>query len=437
MLLRERSHRPVVVYLIMAVLFSWRAYAAERFDLARLLLQSTSFDNILRTNAEQAGFIADRLPEDLPPELRSDLRRAIDSNLDYNKTEEALLRTAISKVDRSTIDLNSRWWASSSGREIAKAESAIYASLFGDSTFEAYNPTQEPQDPSNAGLVDEILRTGGYHQFVTSLWVATADLKQCFLTSVDASEQSDCAQMRSPFSGKADQLTSRIYQVATARYLKVSAGDLKAYLVYLRSPGTLATLNVLRSAERQLEQQSWQRVVQQTRTAMNAYAKSHFADVNDAKLFDTVGDIDNGRNLSRARFTLLLMSRSDPPNPAVLVQLARVTLKLAHDLTGSDNAPSVPQIDAASLESAQRYIDKAIVLDPNRADALMIRGHIAYLQRRFKESIELLEKAQAMGGTNPWLHINLGDALWAEAMQPSAINQPMSQRAADEFEAAL
>jgi tetratricopeptide (TPR) repeat protein len=309
--------------------------------------------------------------------------------------------------------------------------------LFRESTFEAYNPTTQPQDPSNAGLVGDILRTGRYEQFVADLLLATAELRQCLLTSLDATEQSGCAQTRPPLSGKADQLTSRIYQVAAARYLKVSTGDLKAYLVYLRSTSTLATLTALRSAEVEVERQSWQTVVQQAATAMNAYAKSHFPDVNGAQLSNTVSDIDNGQNLSRARLTLLLMSRSGPPNPAVLVQLARVTLKLAPDLTTNDIEPSVPRIDATSLETAQRYVDRAIALDPSGADAVMIRGHISYLQWRFQESIQLLDKAVAMGGTSPWLHVNLGDALWAQAMQPPAVNRAMSQRAAEEFEGAL
>jgi hypothetical protein len=430
------GNKCAAVCLTVAVLFNWNAYAAE-YDSARQLLQLTSLDNILRTDAEQAGFITDNLPEDLPPELRSDLRRAIDSNLDYNKMEEALLKTAVSKIDSATIDLNSRWWASSSGREIAKAESSIYASLFDGSTFEVYNPTAQPADSSNDELVDDILKLGKYQQFVASLLLATADSRQCLLTSLDATERSDCAQTRSPLSGKTDQLTSRIHQIAAARYLKVSAGDLKAYLVYLQSPGTLATLTALRSAELQVEQQSWQKVVQQANTAFNTYAKVHFAKIDDAKIGETAHDIDDGRNLSRARFTLLLMSRAGPPKPALLLQLARVTLKLAQNLTTNDIEPSVPRIDPASLETAQRYADQTIALDPKRADAVMIRGHIAYLQWRFQESIELLEKAVAMGGTNPWLHVNLGDALWAQAMQPPAVNQALSQRAADEFEVAL
>lgn len=437
MLLRERNHSSVFCYGVIIVLFSSCAYSAENFDSRRQLIRLTSLDNILRTDAEQAGFISDRLPEDLPSELRSDLRRVIDANLDYNKMEDALLKTAFSKIDRSTLDLNARWWASSSGREIAKAESSIYASLFGDSTFEAYNPTAQPQDPSNSGLVDDLLTAGKYSHFVADLLLATGDSRRCLLAGLDATATSGCAQGLSPLDGKADQLTSSIARVAVARYLRVSAGDLNAYLVYLRSTDTLSTLTTLRTAELEVEKQSWQKAMQQVNIAIDTYAKSHFGGVNDAKLGEIVGDIDTGQNLPQARFTLSLMRRGGPPNAAVLVQSARVTLKLAQDLTGSDNAPSVPQIDASSLESAQRYIDEALALDANRADALMISGHIAYLQRRFQQSADLLEKAKAMGDTSPWLHVNLGDTLWAIAMQPPGVNRPIGQRAAEEFEAAL
>ena len=96
----------------------------------------------------------------------------------------------------------------------------------------------------------------------------------------------------------------------------------------------------------------------------------------------------------------------------------------------------VPRV--VTLEFGSRATgDQAIALDAYRADALMISGHIAYLQRRFQQSTELLEKAKAMGGTSPWFHVNLGDALWEIAMQPPDVNRPISQRAAEEFEAAL
>src|ERR1700691_2596083 len=121
-----RSRLYLFFFSIVFCLSAWNAHGAGNLESARRLIQLTSIDNILRTDAEQAGFIADRLPEDLPPELRSSLRRAIDASLDYNRMEDALLKSLSSKFDGETIDVNSRWWASSSGREIAKAESSIF-----------------------------------------------------------------------------------------------------------------------------------------------------------------------------------------------------------------------------------------------------------------------------------------------------------------------
>jgi tetratricopeptide (TPR) repeat protein len=394
-------------------------------------------ENILRTDAEQAGFIADRLPEDLPPELRSSLRRAIDANLDYNRMEDALLKSLSSKLDGETIDVNSRWWASSSGREIAKAESSIFASLFSDSTFEAYNPTAHPAEASNAGPVGEVLATDNFVEFVADLAQSTGQLRLCVLSSLEVTAVSDCAQRKTSPGDQTDELHRKISAIAAARFSKVSSGDLNAYLAYLRSNKALATLAVLRVAEAQVERESWQKALLEANSAVNAYAGSHFSHVDEAALSAIVIDIDAGRNLSGDRLTLLLMARGSAPTPAVLLQLARVTLKLPQQFYEPADPPAIPVIDKATLESAQRYIEQALALDANRADAVMISGHIAYLQRRFQQSTELLQRAKSMGGSSPWLHINLGDALWAIAMQPPAVNRAISQQAADEFETAL
>jgi tetratricopeptide (TPR) repeat protein len=432
-----RSRLYLFFFPIVFCLSAWDAYAAGNLESARRLVQVTSLESILRTDAEQAGMIADRLPEDLPQELRSSLRRAIDGNLDYNRMEEALLKSLSSKIDAETIDVNSRWWASSSGREIAKAESSIFASLFGDSTFEAYNPTAHPADASNAGPVEEVLATGKFAEFVSDLLQSTAQLRRCILSSLDVTAGSDCAERKTPSGNQADQLARSIRPIAAARLLKVSSGDLNAYLAYLRSTKALATMAALRAAEAQVERVSWKKAVEEANTAVDAYARSHFGHVDDAALREIDIDIDAGRNLPQDRFSLLLMARGSAPNPAVLLQLARVTLKLPQEYNEPTGPPSVPGIDKATLESARRYIELALSLDANRADAVMISGHIAYLQRRFQQSAELLERAKAMGGSSPWLRINLGDALWAIAMQPPAVNRTISQQAADEFETAL
>jgi hypothetical protein len=305
MSLRNYSHRSVTLYCLIVVLFGHGARAVENLDSGRQLIRLTSLDNILRTDAEQASLITAQLPEEFPPELRSDLRHAIDTNLDYNKMEDALLKATLTTLDSSILARNSTWWSSSPGREIAKAESSIYASLFGGSTFEAYNPTARSQDPANARLVDDILATGGYEQFVAGLLLTTVGPRLCFPVSWDAVAlpPSDCAQRRSPSGGIAVQLTSSVSQAAAARYLKVSRDDLNAYLVYLRSRDALAILTALRSAESEVEKRSWRNALQQANTVLDAYAKSHSGDLNDVRLAGIARDIDNGQNLSRARMT--------------------------------------------------------------------------------------------------------------------------------------
>ena len=422
-----------ICFSLLIILIQSRVNASDQTSAARQLIQVNGLDNILRVDAEQAGLIAARLPEDFPTELRSALRQAIDANLDYDTMERSLVATVSSRVDAATLDLFSRWWASSSGREIAKAESSAYASLFSDSTFQTYNPTVEPAGASNVRLVEEVVAAGKFPEFVTDLLQSTTQSRICLLSNPGSSSAPDCAGI----NAKGEQLTAGIASLVAEKYLRVSTGDLNAYLTFLRSNKTLPTLAILRSAEVDIEERSWQGALRQASSAVDVYAKAHFGQGYDAALRDIVTDIDNGSNLSRARFNLELMNRLPPPSPAVLVQLARVTLKLAQDLTEFDNAPSVPRLDEKSLEVAQRYIDQSLSLDANRPETLMIAGHIAYLQRRFPQSIQLEEKAQAAGGVSFWIHMNLGDALWASAMDPPRGNRVLIQRAADEFEAAL
>jgi tetratricopeptide (TPR) repeat protein len=420
------------------VAISPNAQATEKSAETRQLIQLTSQDNILRIDAEQAGFIIDRLPEDLPQELRSQVRRAVDVNLDYNKMQQALISGAASKLDRDRLDSHSRWWASTSGRAIARAESSIYAALFADSSFDIYHHADTPADQSNAELVEEVIQASQFPEFVSQLGQATTALRLCLVSNVMAAEQTtDCAQIKNTMSTHAASLTERIARIAAAKYSSVSSGDLGAYLAFLGSDNAFATLKVLRAANLQVEQDSWQRALQQADSAVAAYAKSHFSRVDAATLNAIIADIDNARNLPQARFNLRLLSRSAPPDARVFVQLARVTLKLARDVTDNDAAPSVPRLDGASLKAAQQYIDEALALDPHSADTLMIAGHIAYLQRQFQHSVELLENAAKAGGTSPWLHVNLGDVVWALGMQPPAVNHAYIQRAADEFETAL
>jgi len=85
------------------------AHARISPDAAQQLIDSTSFVNVLRTDAEQASLIADQLPEELPAELRSDLRRVLDRNLGYDRVEGAVVRTVAAKLAPSELDRSLRW----------------------------------------------------------------------------------------------------------------------------------------------------------------------------------------------------------------------------------------------------------------------------------------------------------------------------------------
>jgi len=434
----------VTVALAGLVAINTNVTATENSGETRELIQLTSQDNILRIDAEQAGFIIDRLPEDIPQELRSQIRRAIDVNLDYNRMQQALISAAALKIDRDRLDSQARWWASASGRAIARAESSIYAALFKGSSFDIYHGAGGTADQSNVQLVDEVVKASQFPEFVSELALSTTALRLCLVSNVMAAEQAtDCAQIKSTVSSHAASLTEQIAHIAADKYSSVSAGDLSAYLAFLAADGSVATLKVLRAATLQAEQDSWQRALQQADSAVAEYARARFSQVDPATLQAITTDIDDARNLPQARFELRLLNRGVQPDARVLVQLARVTLKLAQNLTEYDDAPSVPRLDRASLTAAQQYIDKALSLDPNSADGLMIAGHIAYLQMQFQHGVDLLERASRAGGTSPWLHVNLGDALWALALQPQPPMQPLVprhafiQRAADEFEVAL
>ena len=106
----------ITASLIGFVAISTSVMATDKSTETRQLIQLTSQDSILRIDAQQAGFIIDRLPEDLPQELRSQVRQAIDVNLDYNRMQQALISAAASKLDRDRLESHSRWWASTHSR---------------------------------------------------------------------------------------------------------------------------------------------------------------------------------------------------------------------------------------------------------------------------------------------------------------------------------
>jgi hypothetical protein len=185
-----RNKTAICAIALLMVANSGSVVASPRDDLARQLIQSTSLVNILRTDAEQASVIADRLPEALPAELRSAFRLAIDRNLSYDAMEDALVKSLADTLDSTALENNLRWWASSSGRAISKMESSVYASAFVDSTFAAYNPIHEAPHDINPADSAELVVRGAFAQFITELLSSTQVSRSCLLATVNTA--SDC-----------------------------------------------------------------------------------------------------------------------------------------------------------------------------------------------------------------------------------------------------
>ncbi len=214
----------------MAVLLACRAHpvdAGEANDAVRQLIQSTNVVSILRIDAEQASLIINQLPEELPPALRSDLRRVLDENLRYDAMEEALIQSAARTLDSSTLDANLRWWASDPGHAITQAESGIYASVFPNSTFNAFHPAAGAPQSADPNTVEEVVVNGQFDHFVADLLASTETARFCLVKTVNTA--SDCAppdMIDGSNAASTAALAQNVALRARARYSHLSGGSI-------------------------------------------------------------------------------------------------------------------------------------------------------------------------------------------------------------------
>ena len=102
----------------------------------------------------------------------------------------------------------------------------------------------------------------------------------------------------------------------------------------------------------------------------------------------------------------------NPKNVEARIEMARFHLKSGHI--------DFRNFRQGTLGNAERELQRALDVQPDSADAYILLGHVHFLGYRPKEALEALEKAEAIGTSNPWLHLNWADALmdlkrWAEA----------------------
>ena len=411
------------------------ATGAAHLEATRQLVRSTSVENALRTDTEQVARLASALPADLPMSLRTEIRSILDQRLGYVQLESELVTSVAGRLDDTAVERLLKWHASAVGQVLSQAESSAYASLFDLSAFGLYHT--RPPKPAVAGseLVDQVFANDHFLEFANHLSQGVTSALTCIpvllhLDPCSAAATDVADQQNGP-------LAQQLADSARDALSRVPLPDLNAYLDFLHVEQMSKGEVVLQFALVELEQHAWRDAVSQVQAAINHYAASLGGPALKQNLEETTLQIDRAEDLTGARFMLLLLQRAAPADPAVLVQLARVTLKLAPDAAAYDIDPSVPSIDAAALKEAQGYLDKALAIAPERAETLMLLGHLAYLQREFSRSIELLRQARSRGGDNPWLAVNLGDAEWAMAFQPPAPNQGLMRQAVAEFEGAL
>jgi tetratricopeptide (TPR) repeat protein len=410
--------------------------AGSLSDANRQVIQQTSMDGILRITAAQGGRLSDNFAGDLPPDLSPGLRQALDANLDYNKMESDVTGLMASKLMGSARAGTGSFWGSSEGREIARAEARAYASLIGDSSFNVFNSAPPATDSPSADAIEEAVLLARLPEFATAMLQRTGPIVGCLIAEVADPTLTTC----SDFTLSPDQLarlTRRSAQLIRASYSTVSAGALQAYLIYLRSADNSAVVAALQAATLDVTERCYQRAQAAVSSVLKKYAETRYSTVDERVLREILANIDEGRELKKARFTLALMRRGAPPNAGVLMQLARVTLKLAPNHSGPESEPYVPSLDRREVLLAKAFITEALSLASADPDVVMIAGHTAYLAGELQQAVDLLEKARALGGQSPWLHVNLGDALYAVAFQPPQIKREILQRAAERFEAAL
>ena len=73
-----------------------------------------------------------------------------------------------------------------------------------------------------------------------------------------------------------------------------------------------------------------------------------------------------------------------------------------------------------SLQAADAYISRAIAINPDFAEAFVLRGHLYRLMGRHQDAIAALTRAEQLGTSDPWLQNNWADLLIDEGKYEEA-----------------
>lgn len=125
----------------------------------------------------------------------------------------------------------------------------------------------------------------------------------------------------------------------------------------------------------------------------------------DAELVLIRGHIDAGR-LDKAKPLLDKLLQSAPDSAAVRRLYAQYHLTESHG----------PE----SLQAAHRHLAHAVRVAPADAANYVLQGFVLHLQGRREDARAALERAEQLGSTDPWLHLNWGNLLLDEGKQEPA-----------------
>ncbi len=365
---------------------------------AMRLLEASGFDAMLRLDATLDAALIGDAPESMPPELRADLAGVLDQSLAYSEMRRAMAEKIASRLDAAAIDRSLRWWASNSGTAI----SAARLDAFRDSL-------QRQAGPGDGAGFASISR----------------DTRECLRMSVNFRRECDVAA-----------LVLKPSDVTVPEFASPSKADATAYSAYLNTPGAAEAVRILGDAYVQTRSGKLTGAQHLVTAAVERFARARIGKEAEATLQRVVALVDAERNLDQAQVILHLLRAVEPRDPRIPVELTRVAIKQAPLVRGRNVPGAPPAIAPEYLEDAQSWMDLAIALDPGRADTLVLAGHVAYLKCQYPRSIALLEQAARIGTSNPWLRLNLSDALWAQGRDQN-LDHALLDRAARELETAI
>jgi tetratricopeptide (TPR) repeat protein len=398
---------------------------------ASQLLQSTAVDRILRADVEKTTAALDKLPDEIPVELRAQLRTAVGKHLDYSRMQAEVAGQAAARLSATQISQGLSWWQGGSGVLIAAAELSAYRTLTHDSP--APLPPRVPYGKPDPESVRQVVEASGYPDFARELQEKVATARQCLLNAVVLMPDCDRPDLTPGPQGPPQARVEDTDAIQSA-YASVPPGDLAAYLQYLRTSDTRTLLARLRESLLEVEQRHTVDALNEVKTTIHTFVSRRAGDSHKA-LADLTSAVDTGRDLEQVRLGLKLLRYADERNPDIPLQLTRVAIILGVSDGYVFNPGYPPPVDKQGLAQAQRWIKQAHALDPERADTLVMEGYVAYVSGDYERGVQLLEHAAAIGTANPWLHVNLGDVLWLRAAVKR--NKEEGRRAAAQYEAAL